>query len=280
MRYTIQNESLIVEVDSLGAELRVLRAQADGYDYLWSGDPAVWGRVSPLLFPFVGGVKDGAYTYQGKTYKMGKHGFVRQKEFTVTEEASTALTLTVTDTPETLACFPFPFRLDVRFSLAGKCLTAAHTVTNTGTASLYFSLGAHPGLACEVKDALRFDKAENLDAYRLDNDLLGRTEPFLRGEQVWRIQADSFLEDAQILENPASGGIVLERQAGRNVRFTFNTPYLGIWAKPGAPYVCLEPWFGVDDTPEHDGELTRKRGVQHLPPGEALTLLYTIETLS
>jgi len=279
MRYTIENDEMIAEIDSLGAELRVLRSKADGHDYLWSGDPAVWAGVSPILFPFVGGVKNDSYRYNGTTYAMKKHGFARKSAFTPLVDVGSALIMTLKSTPKTLACYPFPFRLDVRFQLDGTQLTAAHIVTNEGDEDMWFSLGAHPALACNLGDILRFEKPETLDAYRLDDDLLGRQEPFLRNETEWRIKADSFLEDAQILENPASRVITLERQTGRNVRFTFNTPYLGIWAKPGAPYVCLEPWFGVDDTPDHNGELTEKRGVQRLSPGDSLMLTYKIGAL-
>jgi len=279
MRYTIQNEALLAEVDDLGAELRILRTKADGHDFLWCGDPAMWGRVAPVLFPFVGGLKDDSFKYQNKKYTMQKHGFARKTVFSLSEQTAESLVMTLTDSPETMEGFPFPFRLDVRFTLEGGSLTAAHTVTNTGGAEMWFSLGAHPSFACDLGDVLRFEKAETLDAYRLENDLLTAPELFLNGSDAWRIQADSFLADAQILENPSSRSITLERQNGRGVRFGFNTPYLGIWAKPGAPYVCLEPWFGVDDHPDHNGELTAKKGIQRLAAGECLTLTYTIETL-
>jgi len=277
MRYTIENENFVAEMDALGAELRVLRAKADGHDYLWSGDGAVWSGVAPILFPFVGGIKNEEYSYGGQTYHMQKHGFARKSVFAVTAQTIDSLVLTLSDTPETISVFPFPFRLDVCFRLRDTGLTVSHTVTNTGGTDMYFAIGAHPGFACDLGDVLRFEKKENASAYRVNGSVIGRTVPFLANENTWRVEADSFLEDAYVLESLASKSIALERQNRRGLRFGFNAPFLGIWARPGAPYVCLEPWFGVDDEAAHDGELTRKKGIQHLPPSESLALEYTID---
>jgi len=279
MRYTIENEALIAEIDDKGAELRVLRAKADGYDYLWSGDPAVWAGTAPILFPFVGGLIHGSYQYQGQTFAIRKHGFARQSTFTLSEQTTSTLVLTLTDTAEALANYPFPFRLDIRFALEGNRLTATHTVTNKGNADMWFSLGAHPAFACEAGDIMRFETPETIEAYRLDNDLLTGTEPFLTNSDTWPLSSADFTKDAYILEGLASKAIILERENARNLRFWFDAPYLGIWAKPGARYVCLEPWFGVDDAPQHDGDLTTKKGIQRLNAGDHRTLTYMVDTL-
>lgn len=280
MKYAIENKTLQAEIDAVGAELRMLRRKADGHDYIWSGDPAVWGGTAPILFPFVGRLKSGFYRYEGVQYPMEKHGFARKATFTLSEKSESAVELALESTPETLAVYPFPFLLKIRFSLEGNRLTATHTVKNTGDKPMWFSLGAHPGFAADIGDLLRFEQAEQVQAYRLKNDLLGDAVPFLKGESVWQIGKDSFVGDAYILEKLSSKSIMLERKkADSDIRFRFDAPYLGIWAKPAAPYVCLEPWYGVDDPPAHDHELTNKKAIQALPPDETFTLSYTIETL-
>ena len=281
MRYQIENEALVAEIDDMGAELRVLRDKVDGHDYLWSGDPAVWSGVAPILFPFVGGVKDGVFRYRDAEYQMTKHGFARKSVFRAAEQTAASISFVLEASEEMLQRYPFLFRLTIRFTLEGHRLKAEHIVTNAAVdgEEMWFSLGAHPALACDLGDTLRFEKSETIAAQRLVDDLLSGSEPFLDGGDAWRVEADRFMADAYILEGLASKSIVLERKnAMRNVRFHFDAPYLGIWAKPGASYVCLEPWFGVDDAATHDGELTHKVGVQRLDAGASMSLCYEIDT--
>ena len=281
MNYTIENEFLKIEIDSLGAELQAIRAKDDNHNFLWNGNPAIWAGRAPILFPIVGAMPQDKYLYKGKAYTMLKHGFARRSEFSLSAKTDTSLELTLRDSAETLLNFPFSFRLDIRFSLNGKKLTVSHTVTNEGDDVMWFSLGAHPAFVCDLGDTLRFETKETIGAHRLIDDLLTEhQEPFLDDSDIWTIKSDSFDLDAQILEGLNSKAVTLERQSGRNLRFGFNTPFLGIWAKPGAPYVCLEPWFGVDDTPTHDGDFTKKKGIENLPPQETLTLTYDVEIVS
>ena len=59
MIYTLENETLKLSVNSLGAEMYALEHKPDGAQLLWNGDKAVWPRRAPILFPYAGKIKDG-----------------------------------------------------------------------------------------------------------------------------------------------------------------------------------------------------------------------------
>lgn len=280
MQYQIENEEFRVRVDALGAELREITRKQENHEYMWSGNPDIWKKTAPILFPIVGRLKDGYYNYQNQRYTLKPHGFASEMAFAIEAQEANRLTLSVQENAETMASYPFPFWLGVEFSLTDNRLRVTHTLRNTGDAPQWFSLGAHPGFACDLGDVLRFEKAETIAAYRLEDDLLGGKEPFLDGQDEWKITADSFARDAYMLEGLQSKSVTLERaETPRWLRFHWQAPYLGIWAKPGASYVCLEPWFGIDEGSEHNHEFTQKKGIQSLAPGETFALEYCIELL-
>ena len=66
MTVIIQNDQLIAEIAEHGAELISLKSKESNLEYIWQGDPEYWGRHAPVLFPFVGRLKDDQYTYQGE----------------------------------------------------------------------------------------------------------------------------------------------------------------------------------------------------------------------
>jgi len=280
MGITIENGGFMAVINEKGAELRELRSKSDGHNWLWKGDPEVWGGVAPVLFPVVGRVKNRVYRYEGKEYPMNIHGFAARSMFRAENISASSAEFVLEDSEETLKCYPFPFRLTVRFSLEDNKLKAEHTVYNTGSGELWFSIGAHPAFACDVGDILRFEKPETAAAWRLDGSLLGGKEPFLDGQDTWEIKSDSFVRDAYMLSELSSSYVALERKNTlRLLRFHFDAPYLGIWAKPGAPYVCLEPWHGIDENAGHSGEFTEKQGIRRLGSGDSYTLLYNVDML-
>lgn len=280
MEYTIQNDALTACIRSEGAELRALDDRG-GRHYMWSGDPAVWSGTSPLLFPVVGKLAGDSFRHGGNTYAMPKHGFAKDSDFALDSHSGDSLSLTLRDSPETLACWPFPFLLTVQFALEGLSLRISHRVRNTGEESCYFSLGAHPAIACRVGDCLEFERPETADAWQFGSDMLIREEktPFLQNSNCWEIMPDSFERDAYILEGLLSRWVKVRSGLHKHaVQVDFGgAPYLGIWAKPRAEYVCIEPWFGLDDDHFQSGELSEKKGIVSLPPGEEFDFTYRIQ---
>jgi galactose mutarotase-like enzyme len=286
MQNTIGNSLLSVTVKRHGAELSGLKA-ADGAEYLWQADPAVWGRNAPLLFPIVGKLANGRYLYEGKHYEMNPHGFARDMEFELLAATENALTYRLQATPATRKQYPFEFDLIRHYRLAGGVLEVTTEVTNKGATVMPFSIGEHPGFALNwgagdrVEDyALQFEKPERLDAHLLDaNGLLSaQTERILSNKSVLPLRRDLFDRDALIFLKIKSRKIILcSRRHARRVTVEFpGYPYLGIWAKPGAPFVCIEPWYGHADPAGHDGEFMNKHGIIKLDPSASFSCTWRV----
>lgn len=289
-------DAVIVEIAKLGAELR--RWTVGGRELLWSGDPVLWDGVAPVLFPVCGWTRHGEIRVGGRTYALGLHGFARHHRFAAVEVTATSATLVLTDTPETRAAYPFPFRFAVRYTLAARdlaphALIAELTVVNTGPAPMPYAAGLHPGflhppriagsaagasVAGEGGDvgdgAIVFDAAERrsvpviapgglFSARRRRIAFDGRTLP---------LQEETFAREALCFLHARSRGLnLVPAEPGRGgLRIAFEAlPHIVLWSRPGAPFVCVEGWSGWGDPENYAGELVDKPGMILLPPGEA-----------
>jgi galactose mutarotase-like enzyme len=275
---TLSNGIITACIHPLGAELQKLYRSDTGLDYLWNGDPAFWGKFSPVLFPIVGTLKDNFYLFNGKQYSLPRHGFAREKIFQIDRADNTRALLTLQESPETLAVFPFPFRLQLAYSITDNELQVRYSVINKGSDRLYFSLGAHPAfkvpfLAGTTYTDYRivFSEPETAGRWGLVDGLLrDHPEPFLAGTRELPLSSALFEKDAIVLKHLKSETVSLAVEGsehGLDFRIS-GWPHLGIWAPVGAPFVCIEPWQGHADPLSHDGQLIRKPGILSLSPGE------------
>jgi galactose mutarotase-like enzyme len=291
MSITLQNEHLSAAISETGAELHSLKLLSTGTEYLWQGDPAWWPSRAPLLFPIVGGLPGGSYTHEGKSYKLGNHGFARKKIFTVVEAGDHRAALRLVDTEETRASYPFPFLLEVGFALNGASLAVTWTVTNPGSAVLPFAIGAHPGFNVPLSHdqalsdhVLRFEKKESLSRRFLNEEnaafAISKDERALSDADELALSASLFDRGALVFAGQKSTHVTLASRGGKRavrVRFPGFT-HLGIWAKAGgAPYVCIEPWFGVMGREDGPAELSRREGMLKLEPGKTWSAVHHIE---
>lgn len=283
MVITLENEALAVQVNSLGAELWSLRDKAHDTEHLWQGDPAVWAGRSPTLFPICGRLKNGAYTLEGKRYEMLLHGFARQLEHQLVEQTATTVVFRLTESPETLAQYPFSFQLDTRFVLEGRKLHYSFEVVNTGEAVLPFSIGYHTGLripfggtGSAAEYSLTFEKGETVISLTEENLLTG-VEQSLAGDTMPLCQ--SIFPGSVILEGMQSKAATLtERGTGRSLVVAFDAPFMVIWSgAKEVPFICLEPWYGLPDDPRTNGEFLTKRGLKLLEAGERFSFGQSIE---
>ena len=269
MIYSIGNDCLSVSVKSHGAELTSVRSEDTGYEYLWQGDPAIWYGQSPVLFPIVGRLLDDRYSVNGTEYSMPKHGLFRKREADLVYRDAQTLIFRQEQDEETLKQYPYKFQLFIRFTLSGARLIVNHRVVNTNESDMYFALGAHPAFNLKIGDKLKFSCKETLFTERIDTDayrLPGRL-PVLCDEDELTITEHLFDNDALIMNGVKSGKITLSNSDGRTVEFyTGNPPYLGIWAKPGAPYVCIEPWWGVNDDRVRRDDFSQKDEIIRIAP--------------
>lgn len=283
----IRNDVLTAAVSPLGAELRSLCVNHSGHDVIWQRDPDIWTGSAPILFPIVGRLIDGQYILDGQTYSMPIHGIVRDKDWTVVEQDASCAVLEIGDSEASRQSYPFRWKLAVRFALSGIRLSVSYTVTNLDTRTLYFSLGSHPGFNLDFG-------SDSLSDYALRTDHSGT--PWKRRKIVdGKLSAEWFDVDWQGQDLPLSESrfdddalvftgidctelrLVHARDPRQIIFDTGGAPDLGIWAKRGAPYVCIEPWYGYDDPEDHDQAFATKPGIQTLEPQGVFTTAYGIE---
>lgn len=273
---SIAGASLSAEIDPLGAELHALR-DAEGRDLLWNGDPAIWSGRAPILFPIVGAVAGGVIRVDGHEYPLPRHGFARRKTWAAIEHSADAATFRLSPDDETRAVYPFDFRLDLRFAIDGTSLSLTATLTNPGDAPLPASFGFHPAFLWPLPGGaredhiVRFAEAEPDPIRRLDSGGLLRPAPEpspVCGRDI-AVRDAMFDDDAMIFDALASRSVRFGAPGGTILDIAFpDMPLLGIWTKPGAPYLCIEPWQGIADPEGFAGEFRDKPGVIEVPPGQ------------
>ena len=272
MVYSAENSKFTLAVKEMGAELTSLKSKETCIEYIWCGNTDIWYGQSPILFPIIGRLLDDKYTLDCKEYSMEKHGIVRKKPFTLVEKTEDSLLFVQTDDEESLKSYPYNFELKVKFQLTETGLKVTHTVVNKNDTVMYYSFGAHPGFNCEIGDYLEFNKDTSLKTERIDHEsiLIDKTFPVVMDGNKIQLTKDLFIDDALILSKFDSDSISIKSNShNRVVKFDFNSPFLGIWAKPNAPYVCLEPWWGVNDSYHKVTDFSEKRGIMALNAHES-----------
>lgn len=282
MIHYIENEYLKIGVKEFGCELTSVYSKTADFEYLWQGSSEYWTGQSPILFPIVGRLIEDKYTLDGKEYTMPKHGFARKLPFTFLENTGDKVKFILSENEETLGMYPYKFDLVITFSLEGRSLRVSHDILNKNDGVMYFSLGAHPAFNCKIGDKLVFDENETLETVKIDlvNSLrLPETFPVLKDEKEIVITKDIFNEDALIFSGVKSENITLKSDGhDRTVKFNLGSaPWLGIWAKPGAPYVCIEPWCGVNDSQEKKEDFSQKDAINALSAGEKFNFTWEAE---
>ncbi len=279
------SDKLAARISSFGAELVSLTHRDHG-ELLWQGDAGWWDRSSPILFPVVGRCAGDRIRVGTASYPMPLHGFAHSMEFAVLERGPDRCLLRLRDTPATRRHYPFAFELDLAYRFGGESLDVEATVRNPGGSALPASFGFHPGfrwpLAPELaKEAhvLVFGADDRLDVVRARDGLIlpGSSPVELRGG-VLPLSERLFEQGAMVLTSPRSRNI---RFAAPGAPFAIdvgfrNLPSLGLWMKPGAGFLCIEPWAGHADPAGFDGDIFDKPGILAIAPGAEATFAMTI----
>lgn len=291
--YQLENEDIIIGVDSFGAELKSLqkKSKREGFEnieYMWNADPAYWKRTSPVLFPIVGSLKNQSYIFEGKTYQMSQHGFARDMEFVLEEQTENKISFVLKDNEETLQKYPFHFALHIAYEIEGAAVKVIWKVDNTNDREMYFSIGGHPAFVCPLLDgtdkeeyALAFDTEKNLVSSVIGEGgtLSGKTKEIELDEGILSIEDSLFDEDALIIEHDQAHQVaMLLPDDNPYLVVDFDAPLFGIWSPVGknAPFVCIEPWYGRCDKGDFSGELQDREWGNTLSAGEAFTASYCI----
>lgn len=289
MEYQLQSDEVKIVVRSKGAELASIVNKKNGLEYLWQADPAYWNRHAPVLFPIVGRLKEDKYIYQGEEYPMSQHGFARDMEFVVDQPGDNALLFRLENQEETYRKYPFRFGLEIAYSLNASTISVAYKVRNTDSKEILFSIGAHPAFNCPLGKgesfedySLYFSEADSNRRHLLADGLFtGKTEaiPIDQEKKELPLSYALFEKDAIVLKNISSEAVTLKsRKSPHGVTVSFpEFPYLGIWTKrPGAPFLCIEPWCGLADNENTSGQISEKEGINALGPGEEFHRVYKI----
>lgn len=281
---TLSNKEITLQVAEKGAEMISLRQKASGREYLWQGDPAYWKWHAPICFPIVGSLPEDTYEWQGKKYHLTVHGFARDETFRLAECNNQSLLFTLEDNEDSFTKYPFHFRLSIGYALVGNHLRVSYEVENRDTQEMPFSIGAHTAFRCQLDQGnqLVFDPEEHLERSCVTGGFLdGRKKYLPSSDGRVLLTQKLFADDVLIFRHLKNRRVSLIEDSGKEiVRVDASEfPYMGFWTKPsGAPFVCIEPWFGVTDSIKHL-PFAEKEGMQHLLPGEVFHHSYEI-TLS
>ena len=271
----LKNENLEVDIVAEGAEIQSIQSVATGKQYLWQADPEVWPRQAPLLFPVVGQLENDAYKIGEEQFNLGKHGFARDSEFEVVKWNPTEIVFSLKSSPDTFRSYPFGFDFRVGYKLEGNAIHQSFEVKNTDDRPIPFSFGAHPAFIADPIEEhyLIFEKEEDQESVIIEDGIrTDKTKAVFNRNKI-QLSKSIFDQDALIFSHLHSKRVTL-RNGNDETLVTVDYdgfPYLGIWAKPGARYVCIEPWCGIADKAGHNGNIFEKEGIMVLEPSERLS---------
>ena len=292
MNYTLTNEFLTAVISDIGGETLSI-SDKSGREYMWRADPEIWEDRAPLLFPICGEIKDGTYSWKGKSYSVPGHGFLPKLPLSANQISDAKLVLTAKESEKTLEKYPFRFQLTVTYTLIGKKLLMEAVVENTDEGELPFMFGGHPGLSLAVSPeetleghAIEFGGKDSCDIHYLQNVCFAAPKA-----EVFPLPGGKLMLSDALFATPATDTLVFEgaplsvtlacEKSGKRVTVSRSEslPFLCVWRMmgKGADFVCIEPWSGIPS----DGvtpEVFETRGhMCRLAPGEKKEFSYGIE---
>lgn len=279
----ISNDLIHAAIDPSGAELVEL-ALTGRKNVLWEKDNVHWNRVAPNLFPIVGRLKNDSYSFNGLEYKMSQHGFARDRAFDVESRTATSVTFVLKSDQETREKYPFDFEFRVIYSLDNETIIITYSTRNLGDEVMPYSVGGHPGFSISaISDhTLEFPGKIETERHVLNgSQFSGDTEPLIIDQKL-ELNNDLFMRDAIVLIQPSFSTITLSNNKSGPIlsMHSDNWEALGIWTKQGAPFLCIEPWWGYADREDTSGNLNEKAGIHLLSPGEKEEVNYEITLIA
>ena len=288
MKQTLSNDLLTVTIDTFGAELQEIANNRTGWQYLWHGDKAFWGRRSPVLFPIVGSVWDGCYRMDGNEFRLGQHGFARDREFEImTDTPDDEAWFSLESDDSTLALYPRRFRLEIGYRLQEARLTVMWRVINLDDKEMCFQIGAHPAFnypdfnaADDVHGYFSFDSRTLEKQVIEEKGCVGSaTETVvLDDDAMLPVVNDTFCNDAIVLgDNQVHRVSMLDKNRAPYISVLFQAPLVGLWSPSAkAPFVCIEPWWGRCDRVGFSGDFSDRDYVNKIAPGETFSASYMV----
>ena len=287
MAVFLENDHLVATIKEHGAELASLRSKETGLEYIWAGDAKYWGRQAPVLFPIVGRLKDDQYQVAGKTYHLGQHGFARDRDFAIREQTATKVVLELKADEASKELYPFDFCLQLSYELTASGLVVDYRVDNPSQEPIYFGIGGHPAFKTPLTPKESFSDYEltfstdyRLPKIPLTNGLTDIESARLSAPTA-TVSRELFKDDALIydLEQKPTKVSLTSKTSGHGVSLNVtDAKFMGIWStypKEGQ-FVCLEPWWGLADTTDSNGDFTQKYAINRIDKAASFNHQYEI----
>lgn len=288
MQVVLENDKLKVTINHFGAELSSIVKKDTGVEYMWNADEKFWKRSAPVLFPFVGSLKNKEFLYEGNAYPMGQHGFARDMEFSFVSNNGTEAWFSLNSDDTTYEKYPFAFTLEIGYQLTNQTLKVIWRVINEDEKQMYFSIGGHPAFMCPLNGEgtqtdyyITFDTDKDLTYSKLSENGLVYKKDNILATNGGKLQVTEHLfdEDALVVEGNQAHKVSLCKPDGTPyLTVAFDAPLFGLWspAKKNAPFICIEPWFGRCDSEDFDGTLAEREYGHTLEVGETFEVAFDI----
>ena len=290
MIYSLENSLIKITACSHGGELHSITGKKDGTEYLWNGNPEYWKYHAPILFPIIGKVMDSRYIVDGKVYELPAHGLARTSEFQMLEIGENDfITFELKYSEDSLKIYPYKFSLRIKYTLEENSINVTYSVINLDDKEIYFSIGAHPAFMCPIeKDELleeyylEFSEMETTSVMGVNKDVYLSREKrrFLDNETTLQLSKELFKNGLLMFNDLKSNKIAIKsKKSNKSLSIEFNEfPYLCLWApENGAPFLCIEPWFGHPEYEDFNGEFKDREGTVSLKIGDHFNCSYKVK---
>jgi galactose mutarotase-like enzyme len=285
VKITLQNHLISATIQSKGAELCSLQTLANSREFLWQADPVHWAKHAPVLFPIVGKLKQNTYHHEGKSYILPRHGFAREMDFLLLEQTKSKAVFQLSSSSKTKGLYPFDFDFRITYILDENNLHTSYTISNLGRDNMYYNVGAHPAFFLPLDFSaysIVFPMDSTLITHELEDELISKTTHEIQLENHTLPLAYSLFEkDALIFKQLESNLVTICENERPFMQVSFaDFTNLGIWTKPQAPFICIEPWLGYADTVDASGVFIEKESIQSLAAGCSKTLQFSTTILA
>ena len=283
---TLKNNSLEITISNDGAQIVDIHNHST--KFLHDANPKYWSRVSPVLFPIVGKLAKDTYLHNNKEYTLSSHGFARDMKFELINNTDTSATFELNSNEETLSKYPFEFKLQISYELINNEVFVKWNVFNTSTTdTMYFSIGAHPAFLLNNTSidnfSLEFKNSKSIESYEFNNDTgqVFENKVLVHNSSTLPLSNELFVKHPVLILDNESEITLKQNNSTYNVTTKFdNFPLVGIWTPmidgSCAPFVCIEPWYGVADSKDEPQEISQKRAIQKLQPNSKFSSVYSM----
>ena len=271
----ISNEGLAVKIDTLGGQLNSI--MKNGKEYLWQGDANIWNGQAPLLFPIVGGLENNTINIRGKQCIMGNHGFLKEMELEVISQEDETLVLGATYTEDTLKCYPFKFKMEITYSVKEQVLDTSYIIYNLDDEEMVYNFGLHPAFHCNYGEEkfedfyLEFPEEKTLETCIFNENIrtqLDNKKVVVEDSKYLPLHHDLFHRTIIITDIDFDKVWIGYKEKGRIIQLSYNGfDIFSLWQVVGAPYICLEPWDGMNGIVQNFERMEDSPLAKFLPVG-------------